>query len=199
MVRALRIANTSRRFVMPRLFTALEIPPDVVESLGMMRGGLPGARWIDPENYHLTLRFIGDIDDALAGEIAVMLGRVQRGAFELRLDGLSSFGGRKPRAVVAGATQIPALMELQAEQERLLRRLGLDPEGRKYTPHVTLARLRDSSSQQVADYLAARAHYRSSPFQVSRFVLFSSRASVGGGPYVVEADYPLAEAELKRA
>jgi RNA 2',3'-cyclic 3'-phosphodiesterase len=199
MVCALRIANTSRRFVMPRLFTGLEIPSDVAQSLGMMRGGLPGARWIDPENYHLTLRFIGDIDDALAGEIAIMLGRVQRGAFELRLDGLSSFGGRKPRAVVAGAKQIPALMELQAEQERLMQRLGLDPEGRKYIPHVTLARLRDSSSQQVADYLAARAHYRSSSFQVSRFVLFSSRASVGGGPYVVEADYPLAEAELRRA
>jgi RNA 2',3'-cyclic 3'-phosphodiesterase len=199
MVCALRIANTSRRFVMPRLFTGLEIPTDVAESLAMMRGGLPGARWIDPENYHLTLRFIGDIDDALAREIAVMLGRVQRGAFELRLDGLSSFGGRKPRAVVAGVTQIPALMELQAEQERLLQRLGLDPEGRKYIPHVTLARLRDSSSQQVADYLTARAHYRSSSFQVSRFVLFSSRASVGGGPYVVEEDYPLDEVELRRA
>jgi RNA 2',3'-cyclic 3'-phosphodiesterase len=177
--------------VMPRLFTGLEIPSPVVESLAMMRGGLPGARWIDPENYHLTLRFIGDIDDALARDIAAMLDGVQRGPFELRLDGLSSFGGRKPRAVVAAATQVAPLMELQAEHERLLQRLGLEPEGRKYTPHVTLARLRDTSSRQVADYLAARGHYRSSSFQVSRFVLFSSRASVGGGPYVVEADYPL--------
>ena len=65
--------------VMPRLFTALEIPPHVAQSLAMMRGGLPGARWIDPGNYHLTLRFIGDIDDALAHEIAGMLGRVRRG------------------------------------------------------------------------------------------------------------------------
>ena len=86
---------------MPRLFTALEIPADVGQSLAMLRGGLPGARWIDPENYHLTLRFIGDIDDALAREIAFMLGKVRRGAFELRIDGLSPFGGRKPRAVVA--------------------------------------------------------------------------------------------------
>jgi RNA 2',3'-cyclic 3'-phosphodiesterase len=59
--------------------------------------------------------------------------------------------------------------------------------------------LRESSSRQVADYLSARAHYRSSPFEVSRFVLFSSRASVGGGPYVVEADYPLAAPELRMA
>ena len=140
---------------MPRLFTALEIPPHVAQSLAMMRGGLPGARWIDPENYHLTLRFIGDIDDALAHEIAGLLGRVRRMAFELRLDGLSSFGGRKPRALVATATPIAPLMELQAEHERLLQRLGLEPEGRKYTPHVTLARLRDSSSHQVAEYLSA--------------------------------------------
>ena len=139
---------------MPRLFTGLEIPPLVAQTLAMMRGGLPGARWIDPENYHLTLRFIGDVDDALANEIAGLLARVHRRPFELRLDGLSSFGGRKPRALVAQASQIAPLMELQAEQDRMLQRLGLDPEGRKYTPHVTLARLRDSSSHQVADYLA---------------------------------------------
>ncbi len=184
---------------MPRLFTGLEIPPSVAQSLAMMRGGLPGARWIAPENYHLTLRFIGDIDDALAREIAGVLARVHRRPFELRLDGLSSFGGRKPRAVVATAGPVPPLMELQAEQDRLLQRLGLEPEGRKYTPHVSLARLRDSSSHEVADYLAARGHYRSAPFAVSRFVLFSSRAAVGGGPYIVEEAYPLAAIERKRA
>ena len=80
-----------------------------------------------------------------------------------------------------------------------LQRLGLEPEGRKYTPHVTLARLRDSSSRQVAEYLSARGHFRSPPFRASRFVLYSSRASVGGGPYVVEAAYPLAEAALRSA
>ena len=184
---------------MPRLFTGLEIPPRVAQSLAMMRGGLPGARWIDPENYHLTLRFIGDIDAALARDIAGLLGRAQRVPFELRIDGLSSFGGRKPRALVAAVAPAAPLMELQAEHERLLRRLGLEPEGRKYTPHVTLARLRDSSSRQVADYLTARAHYRSASFAISRFVLFSSRASVGGGPYVVEAAYPLAATELRWA
>ena len=183
---------------MPRLFTGLEIPRHVAESLSMMRGGLPGARWIDPENYHLTVRFIGDIDDALARDIVGLLGRVQRRPFELRLDGLTSFGGRKPRAVVAAVAAKAPLLELQADQERLLQRLGLEPEGRKYTPHVTLARLRDSTSHQVADYLAARGHYRSPSFEVSRFVLLSSRASVGGGPYVVEEAYPLATAELGR-
>ena len=72
-----------------------------------------------------------------------------------------------------------------------MQRVGLEPEGRKYIPHVSLARLRESSNRQVADYLALRAPVRSPPFKVSRFVLFSSRASVGGGPYVVEDSYAL--------
>ena len=177
---------------MPRLFTGLEIPADVAQSLSMLRGGLPGARWIDPENYHVTLRFIGDVDDSIAHEVASMLGRVRRHAFELRVDDLKSFGGRKPRAIVATLGPAQALIELQAEHERLMQRVGLEPEGRKFSPHVTLARLRESSSRQVADYLAVRAPFRSPPFPVSRFVLFSSRASIGGGPYVVEAAYPLA-------
>src|SRR4030088_3454196 len=146
---------------MPRLFTGLEIPPDVGRSLSMLRGGLPGARWIDPENYHVTLRFIGDVDDVVAHEVASMLGRVRREAFELRVEDLKSFGGRKPRAVVATLGPGQAVMELQAEHERLMQRVGLEPQGRKYIPHVTLARLRESSNRPAADYLAGRAPLRS--------------------------------------
>src|SRR5262245_52810251 len=177
---------------MPRIFTGLEIPENVAQSLAIMRGGLPGARWVDPENYHVTLRFIGDVDDQTEREVASLLGRVRRKPFELRFDALSSFGGNRPRAVIATLAQTAALMELQAEHERLIQRVGLEPEGRKYTPHVTLARLRDSSSRQVADYLATRPFLQGPSFRVTRFVLFSARASVGGGPYLVEAAYPLA-------
>jgi 2'-5' RNA ligase len=177
---------------MPRLFTGLEVPAVIADALSSLRGGLPGARWIDPENYHLTLRFIGDVDDAMAHEVASVLSRVRRHPFELRVEELKSFGGRKPRAIVAALGPAQAVTELQAEQERLMQLLGLEPDGRKFMPHVTLARLRESSSRQVADYLAVPAPVRSPMFPVSRFVLFSSRASIGGGPYVVEAAYPLA-------
>ncbi len=177
---------------MPRLFTGLEIPGEVGMRLSMLRGGLPGARWIDPENYHLTLRFIGDVDDRLAHEIALILDQIRRKTFQLRFDGLGSFGGRRPRAVFASIEQASALMELQAEHERLMRRIGLEAEGRKYTPHVTLARLRDATSRDVAEYLSLRGGIGDVSFTAPRFVLFSSRSSVGGGPYIVEADYPLA-------
>lgn len=184
---------------MPRIFTGLEIPAEIGQTLSLLRGGLPGARWIDPQNYHLTLRFIGDVDSIVAREAASVLDQVKRTYFKLHLDGLSAFGGRKPRAVVAAVAPSAALLDLQAEHERLLRRIGLEPEGRKYIPHVTLARLRQSSSRQVADYLAGRGLFRSPPFAVDRFVLFSSRASVGGGPYVVEAAFPLGAAKTEPA
>jgi RNA 2',3'-cyclic 3'-phosphodiesterase len=176
---------------MPRLFAGLEIPSDICQTLSSLRGGLPGARWVDPDNYHVTLRFIGDIDGASAGEIASMLARIDRKPFEVTVQGLSSFGGRKPRAVVASIVPTRPLIELQAELERLMQRIGLDPEGRKFTPHVTLARLHDASSRDVADYLSVRGYFPTKVFIADRFVLFSARASTGGGPYVVEDSYAL--------
>jgi 2'-5' RNA ligase len=176
---------------MPRLFTAIEVPKEIGMLLASFRGGVHGARWVDPANYHLTLRFIGDIDDRTAGEVADILDAVERPAFDVTLSALDQFGGKKPRAIFAAASPSPALTELQADHERLLQRIGLPPESRKFTPHVTLARLRDASVVDVAEYLSTRGGFRPIRFPASRFVLYSSRASQGGGPYIVEADYPL--------
>lgn len=176
---------------MPRLFTAIEIPREIGERLAMLKGGLPGARWIDRENYHLTLRFVGDIDMHVAEEIAHELARVRRRPFPVRIESLGSLGTRKPHAVVARVAPSPALAELQAEQERIFQRIGLSAEQRKYTPHVTLARLRGAAPRDIAEYLSARGGFTAGPFEVDRFVLYSSKASTGGGPYIVEEAYPL--------
>jgi RNA 2',3'-cyclic 3'-phosphodiesterase len=176
---------------MPRLFTGIEIPPDIVRTLSGLRGGLPGARWIDPENYHLTLRFIGDIDNPIAEEIAEALAEVAREPFSLRFVGLGAFGGRKPHIVHAAVEPSPALSALQAEHERLIQRAGIPPEGRKFTPHVTIARLRGVSPSAVAQYIESRGGFATDPFEVTRFALFSARANQGGGPYIVEETYPL--------
>ncbi|WP_018698786.1 RNA 2',3'-cyclic phosphodiesterase [Amorphus coralli] len=176
---------------MPRLFTGLEIPPDVRMQLSMLRGGLRSARWIDPENFHITLRFIGDIDDRTADEVAAMLDTVRRTEVPVRLSGLGAFGSRKPHSIWARVEPSPALLDLQAEQERLLQRIGLPAEGRKFTPHVTIARVKGTSAREVANWLSLRGDFQAPTFIASRFVLFSSRASQGGGPYVVEEDYPL--------
>jgi 2'-5' RNA ligase len=176
---------------MPRLFTGLELPEAVVGQLALMRGGVVGARWLEPEDYHITLRFIGDIDAGAARDIDETLSDIRRPKALVRFEELSWFGGDKPRAIVAKVKADPALMDLQAEQERRLRRIGIEPETRKYTPHVTLARLRGASQTAVASYLAVRGALIADSFKAERFVLYSAREGSGGGPYVVEAAYPL--------
>ncbi|CAG0957498.1 MAG: RNA 2',3'-cyclic phosphodiesterase [Rhizobiaceae bacterium] len=177
---------------MPRLFTALEIPREAAMSLSLLRGGLPGARWIDVENYHLTLRFIGDVEGHVADEIANALDKVHRPAFHLTLSGVGAFGQKKPHSIWAGVAPSPELNALQAEIDRICQRLGAPADPRKFVPHVTLARLRNTSPGDVAHYLSARGNFSSLPFRVGRFVLMSSRDSVGGGPYIVEEAWPLA-------
>ncbi|MGL4438443.1 MAG: RNA 2',3'-cyclic phosphodiesterase [Bosea sp. (in: a-proteobacteria)] len=176
---------------MPRLFTGLEIPPDIATELSLRRGGLAGTRWIEPSDYHITLRFLGDVDGATARDVFDFLADIQRSSLTVTLDQIASFGGDKPHSVHARVRPDPALSELQAEHERLMRRIGLAPEPRKFVPHVTLGRCKGASVLAVADYLTTRALVRSLSFTARRFVLYSSRASTGGGPYVVEAAYPL--------
>lgn len=178
---------------MPRLFVALEIPRDAALSLSLLRGGLPGARWIDTENYHLTLRFIGDIEGHVAEEVAGALDRIRRRGFSLRLSGVGTFGTRKPHTLWAGVAASPDLAALQADIERSFQRIGLAADPRKFAPHVTLARLRDVEPAGVARWMSARGDFTTEPFRVTRFVLMSSRESVGGGPYVVEEAWPLTD------
>ena len=176
---------------MPRLFTGLEIPTAVAMTLGTLRGGLTGARWIDAENYHVTLRFAGDIDARRADDFAHGLDAVRPRRIELVIDALDVFGGDKPRALVALVKPTPQLAALHAEHESIARRAGLPPETRKFTPHVTLARLRGTPAEAAAFHIASLGRFPVQRFSPSRFVLFSSRASIGGGPYVVEVAYPL--------
>ena len=178
---------------MPRLFTGLEIPSQVGFMLSLKRGGLTGARWIDPENYHITLRFIGDVDTHTANEVADGLDRLAESeAFSIKLNHLGAFGGDKPRALYAGVENNATLAHLQASQERVLQRVGLSPDSRKFVPHVSLARLRGTSAQELADFIHMAGRFEALEFPVGRFVLYSSRDSVGGGPYRIEETYPLA-------
>jgi 2'-5' RNA ligase len=184
---------------MPRLFTALEIPRDAALSLSLLRGGLPGARWIDVENYHLTLRFIGDVEGHVADEIANALDRVRRPSFDLTLSGVGAFGRRSRIRSGPASSPSPDLNRAAGRDRPHLpaARRAADP--RKFVPHVTLARLRNTSPGDVAHYLSARGNFSTLPFRVGRFVLMSSRDSVGGGPYIVEEAWPLAGADQRPA
>lgn len=176
---------------MPRLFAALKVPASLSLQLTELRGGLNGARWIDPENYHVTLRFYGDIDRHKANDLALALSNVERHTMDLCVDRLDAFGNAKPRNLHAAIRQSPELMELQGEIERIAQRLRLKTEKRKYCPHITLARLSGTTPDEVARFIASRGGFSSLPFEVSSFELLSSKDSIGGGPYQVEERYDL--------
>lgn len=184
---------------MPRLFTALEIPVQVAMQISLLQGGLQGARWIDRENLHITLRFIGDVENPVAQELAHALERVKTGKFQLSLQNLDVFGGSKPHSLFAGVGRSDELLNLQSEHERICQQIGLPPEGRKFKPHVTIARVRGAATPAIAKYLSGHGGFSSLQFDVDRFVLLSSRDSVGGGPYVVEESYELVGRSLAHA
>jgi len=176
---------------MPRLFSGIEIPVETRERLAVLRGGLDGARWVDPQNYHITLRFIGDVDGSTAERYAEALADIVAPPFSLILDGLGSFGRGRPRAVWAGVASCDELNALNRSHEKAAIRAALEAETRNFHPHVTLARMRGAKASDVASYLSYNGAFLSAAFPVTRFVLFSSRESKGGGPYVVERAYPL--------
>ena len=175
---------------MPRLFTALEIPAATRMHLSLLRAPLSGAKWIEPEDMHITLRFAGDIDGRTADEFAGFLGGVRAKPFPVSIAGVGAFGGRDPRVLWAGVDGGEPLDALQRANERAARAAGLDPEGHPFKAHVTLARVRRARPQAIAQFLSENGALRIEPFMATRFVLLSARPGSGGGPYVVEAEFP---------
>jgi 2'-5' RNA ligase len=175
-----------------RLFVALDLPADVRQRLGALCGGVPGAKWVDPERMHLTLRFIGEADGTLFADIAHALGDVASPPLELRLDGVGRFGVRKRvNQIWAGVAPNEALATLQRRIEGALTGVGLEPEGRRFHPHITLARLKGAPAERVAGFLADHSLFATQAFPVDRFVLYSSLLSSSGAVYREEAEYGL--------
>jgi 2'-5' RNA ligase len=178
---------------MPRLFTAIEIPQATRVRLSLFRAPIAGAKWVQPEDMHITLRFAGDIDGHAADEFADLLADVSLPPFTVSIVGGGAFGGRDPRVLWAGVTANPELDGLYRANERAARAAGIDPDPRDFRPHVTLARMRRARQSEVARFLAENGGLRMEPFLVTRFVLLSARPGSGGGPYALEAAYPLRE------
>lgn len=176
---------------MPRLFIGLELPEMVRVRLGLVRGPLPGAKWIEPEDMHITLRFAGDMENRQADELVSFLDGIEMTPFQVMIREVGAFGGREPRTIYAGIEASPELDLLQRAVERACRSTGLAPEPRAFKPHVTLARLRGTKPDVVARFLGSRGSLAIGPITVDQFVLFSSKPYVGGGPYVVENVFPL--------
>jgi RNA 2',3'-cyclic 3'-phosphodiesterase len=176
---------------MLRLFVGIEFPPELKLHLSLLQSGIAGARWIDAGNFHLTLRFIGEVDEGTAADVDEALLPLKARPFSVQLAGVGVFGGEKLRTLGVGVERGPALMTLQGKIELALIRAGLPPEPRKFAPHVTLARLRDPRRGELQEFLAAHAQFRAEPLRVDRFSLIASYPTKAGSVYEDQADYPL--------
>jgi 2'-5' RNA ligase len=175
-----------------RLFVGIPFPAEIRQRLALLSGGIPGARWTAPDNFHLTVRFIGEVDGGLYDDVVDALGQVRAPGFDLVLGGIDQFGKRdKARVLWIGVEKNPALIHLHDRVESALVRAGLEPEGRKYSPHVTLARLQGAPAGRLAGFVQANQLARIGPLAVERFVLFSSWSRGEGPIYEIEAEYPL--------
>ncbi len=173
---------------MLRLFVGIDLPPELKLRLSTLCVGVPEARWVDPGNFHVTLRFIGEVDEGVASDIDEALQRLSALRFQLALAGVGQFG---TRMLWVGIEKSPPLLQLQAKVESALQRAGIAADSRRFTPHVSLARLRPPLGQKVPAFLAANALFRAEPFDVSGFSLVASYLTKSGAIYEDQAEYPL--------
>ena len=176
---------------MIRLFVGLGLPAEVARRLETLGGGIPGARWVAARNLHVTLRFIGEVDEGMAAEIDAALLALRAPGFDLSLDGFGTFGRGKPNHLWAAVERAPGLMHLQGRVEAALGRLGLMAESRRYLPHVTLARLSDPPPDRLQAFIAGNSPFQAGPWSVEHFVLYRSHLGRSGAEYEALAEYPL--------
>lgn len=176
---------------MHRLFVALRPPEQIRDLLVDAMDENPDFRWQDDAQLHLTLRFVGEVEQPLATDLAETLGRIRGAPLELRIAGVGRFEQRNSGALWARVEPKAPLAALAAKVERACQSIGLEPERRAFHPHITLARWKGRRTREVREFLERRASLKSQPFAVDRFILFESRLSRHGAHYEAVAHYPL--------
>lgn len=176
-----------------RLFVGIALPPEIRMRLSVLCAGLPGAKWIDAESLHLTLRFIGEVHGDRAEDIDAALEQVDAPAFDLALNGIDCFqSSGKAHTLWAGISKQPLLAHLRDKVESAVVRAGCEPERRKFKPHVTLARLRGSTDgARLGAFIQRYNHVTFGPFPVDSFTLFRSHLGGEKAHYEPLVDYPL--------
>lgn len=175
-----------------RLFVALPLPEQLRHDLVSVAQGLPGARWVDIDDLHLTLRFVGEVPNPLADEIDLALASMRGRGFELAVSGTGLFerSGRVT-ALWAGVVRNPALAHLQTKVDTAVQRVGVSAERRRFQPHVTLARVDTVPPERLASWVQRHNLLRSGPHPIDRFALFSSQPGADGPVYTPEVEYAL--------
>ena len=188
-------ARFAERVIVLRLFVGIALPEEIAARLSRACSGVPGARWVDPASFHVTLRFIGEVDGAVADDIHQALCRVAVPGFDLRIAGVGCFeSGKKVRSLWAGVERSELLVRLRDKVEVAVNR-EVPAERRKFKPHITLARFKNGVSDRIGHYLERNNDLAIGPVPVDRFTLFRSHLGGEGAYYEHLADYFLPSSE----
>lgn len=181
---------------MPRLFVAIDLPESLKTTLTGICHGIPGTRWLPPNQLHLTLRFIGDVDNGLFRAIMDGLSGNDLPPAKCHLRSIGCFPAKgRPRVIWAGVSEeATGLFTLQRHLEKEIRRFGITPEERPFTPHITLARLKDPPKEAVFAFLSKNAEFQGGAFTVTAFHLYSSSLTPKGAIHTLERSYQLHQA-----
>jgi 2'-5' RNA ligase len=176
---------------MHRLFVALRPPAVIRTALLDMMEGVPGARWQDDDQLHVTLRYIGEVDGRTADDVVAALSAIRSAPLDLRLSGCGLFDTRgKPNALWAGVAPREPLAALHRKIDQAMVRIGLEPERRAYLPHITIARL-SGASAPLDRFLSDHAGLTSPNFRIEHMTLYESHMGQGGSVYDAVERYPL--------
>lgn len=178
---------------MIRAFVALPLPETLRQQLHMLAQMLPLPRRVAPEAMHLTLVFLGELDEPLAEEAHRAFETIVAHPFPLTLRGVGAFGGGRPRSVHAEVAPEPALDRLQSKVAQAARLAGVALDHRRFTPHVTLGRLKpgEVDPRHLEQALVRCGGFAAGTIRVDRFCLYRSHLARAGAVYEELASYPL--------
>ncbi|EQA35693.1 2'-5' RNA ligase [Leptospira inadai serovar Lyme str. 10] len=176
-----------------RIFLGISLPDRTREVLAGICYGLEGARWVSPENFHVTLVFLGEISSDKVEQVHEICASTIVKPFSISLHGLGWFRQKSPSILYAGVDRSLELQGLQKSLESGCRRYGFSVEKREYIPHVTIGRLRDVAQDKVMIYLNEFESIDFPAFEVSEFHVYSSRSGSEGPIYRIEDSFSLGE------
>ncbi|WP_273717462.1 MULTISPECIES: RNA 2',3'-cyclic phosphodiesterase [Bartonella] len=177
---------------MSRLFSALQIPQQTTQQLVSLQNGLPNAQWINPQNFHVTLSFFGEIEGATADALMHAFDTIKFPPFMLQMKDFDIFVSENaPHSLVIRIELCETLNLLHEKMQYIRSHLDLTPDEREFTPHITIARLLDTKPADLPPYLSSRGDFSFPPFEVDHFVLFSSPSPSSDAPYIVKGSWPL--------
>jgi 2'-5' RNA ligase len=175
---------------MHRLFVALRPPETVRDQLLDLMEGMPGMRWQDDEQLHLTLRFVGEVERPVAEDLSAALRHIRFDRFSLSLEGVGKFEKHRHGALWAGIRRKEPLKALNAKIERACQSAGLEPERRAFHPHITLARWKGRVPRLDA-YLERYSGLTSESWEAREFVLYESHLGHERAHYEAIEKFPL--------